>query len=363
MSGGRLHTLISVCLLLITCSTAWAEVRETGAGPLDPRGLAEPSPITRRAKSASGAASLAKAAAIWFNETVGVKAVISRSLEQENARIRDSLNSTGQAGVLYRVDIEKTEAEIPFFAVVGGGAHFVGVGTSPYGVHSAAYQLKDDDLRVQPSRGAVLAVDRSYFLWFAKAKVSRDVEATLFPASGVLNETARRLADQKLLERLNIEEGERALNSAVTQMEQNTRSADVKRHIAEMRKRQEETNKRVLEIEAKLQQKLERARKAQAAAQTLSLISTALTLATQIATLKASLGPDAPAGLDAAKSPAELQEIVKRLATVAKERGDEFQLQYRSQTNAARGIRTEYLQLLRQSRYPVNTVPELRKLD
>jgi hypothetical protein len=190
------------------------------------------------------------------------------------------------------------------------------------------------------------------------------MQSTLIPATVVLNETARRLADQKLLERFKVADGERALGSALTQVEKDTRRAEVRRQIEDMRKRQAETNKRVRDIEAKLVAELERARKAQAAAQNLSFVSSALTLGAQAAQLKAELGPDAPAAeIDAATSPADLQEIANRLATEAQRNGDALQVEYRAQTDAASGVRTESLRVLRDSHYPVHNVPELKQLE
>jgi hypothetical protein len=288
----RFRTQASIGVLALACllrTTALGQTPGTGAGPLDPHGLSEPAPVTRRAETASKAADLAQGAASWFNE-LGVRAVVQQSLNQQNSRIRDVLNSTGQPGVLYRVDIQKTEGEIPFYSVVGRQVQYVGAGTSPIAVNSAANQ--QPTLRPAPSDGATVAIERSYFIWFTKD--GKNIQATAIPAAGLINETARRFADRKLLLQLNVTDQARALSAAVEHIDKTARSNKVSRKIADMRARQEETNKRVREVEAKLQAELEKAKKAQAAAATLSLISSALTLASQIVTLKASLGTDAP---------------------------------------------------------------------
>jgi hypothetical protein len=352
----RIGALVGALVVVaVSGTTATGQIAGTGAGPLDPHGLSEPAPVTRRASTARQAAALAQKAASWVNE-LGVQEVVERSLTEQDSRIRDVLEKTGQPGVLYRVDIQKTESEIPFYSVVGRQVQYVGAGTSPIGVNSAANQQAY--LRPSPDKGATVDLGRSYFIWFTKD--GKAIQATAIPAGGLINETARRFADRKLLESLNLTDQAHATKAALDHIERTTHSDEVKRKIAEMRARQEETNKRVLEIDAKLKAELERAQKAQAAATTLSLISSTLTLGTQIATLKASLGADAPPEIDSAKSPAELQQIANDLAKSAKDRGNAYQVDYNNYIDQARGVRLEVLQFVEKSNYPTTSVPELR---
>ncbi|RWM10436.1 hypothetical protein [Mesorhizobium sp.] len=326
-------------------------------GSRDPYGLSEPPPVTRRAETASKAADLAQAAATWINE-LGVRQVVRNSIRSEDANIKALINRSGQAGVLFEVYVERTDGEIPFYSVVGDGIQMVGAGSSPIAINSAANQ--QDRLRPSPRSGAVVDTEKSYFLWFTKD--ANGIQATTYAAIPIIYETNRRYADKKLLETLNQREQDVAIEAAVSHIEKSVRTKKLKEKLADLKKRQDETNAAILRIDQSLKAELEKARKAQQASSTLSLLASALTLSSQIATLQSSLGTDAPASVGAAKSTAELKQIVDGMASESIKNGDKLTLQYGETIDRRRGVRLEYIQFLREQRYPIPAVPELRQL-
>ncbi|AGK59926.1 hypothetical protein HYPDE_41288 [Hyphomicrobium denitrificans 1NES1] len=355
-SPSKLAVFVLIATIAGPPHACFAATSGTGSGPPDPYGLAVPSSMTARATTASAAASLAQSAAGAFNKW-GLSHVIQKYLKHEDNNIAELLKTTGQTGVLYRVDIQKVEGETPFYSVVGDGVQLVGAGTSPLSVNTAAQQ--QDTIAPAPSTGATIDRSMSYFLWFSKE--GNKIKASTIPATQLINDTARRFADEKLLDAENKAAQTRALELAVVQMQNKVKSAEERARITELQRQQAETESKVHEIENQLQAALERSRRAQAASQTLTVIASALTLASQASMLKTSLGADATPEIDSAKSTADLQKIADDLAKSSSETANKFELELRTLDDRSNGIRVESLKFIRTTDYPINSVPELRQ--
>ncbi|NTI49012.1 hypothetical protein G6L94_11865 [Agrobacterium rhizogenes] len=310
--------------------------------------------VTKRGNTASNAADLVQAAASWVNE-LGVRKIVDKAVTSENGRIKGILQTTGQPGVLYRVEIERTDGETPFYGVVGGGIQLIGAGSTPIAVNSAINQ--QDQLRPAPTSGATVDLEKSYFLWFSKDATG--ILATALPAYGIINETARRYADQKLLDSLNAQDRANALQAAVIVSEKTIKDRKLRDKIATLRKEQQATDDAVTKVSEQLSVELERVKKAQRVGSTLSMLAGVLNLASQVATLTTELGADTPASVKDATSNADLQKIAKGLEDSSQANVNALQVQYTSLVDKGTGIRTEYLGILRTSNYPINQVPEL----
>lgn len=332
-----------------------AEAQETLVTPDDPYGMFEPDNVAGRGKTASAAADAVQSAASWINE-LGVRVLVTQLVKAENEGISDLLNESGQAGVLYRIDIQKVEGETPFYSVVNRSIQRVGAGSSPLAVNLAINQ--QDQLRPAPSPGASLDIDKSYFIWFTREgnqMVARDI-----PARNLVSATARAFADQKLLETQNEANRARALGASVAHLEKSIKDKALQKRFADWKAKQDATNQKVAEIHKRLNAELEKAKKAQRTAAIFSLISGSMTLASQAVTLKNSLGADAPAGaIDSAKTPADLQKIAKDVEVSATNNIEKMNVEYKGFVDQQNGIRGEYLLILRETKYPVGEVPEL----
>lgn len=347
--------LAAVSLCVLVSSPTLSQQRGAGARVLDPTGLADQLPVTRRAATASSAAKLVAAACACFNEKMlGLR--IEQLVAEEDKNISTLLNNTGQAGVLYKVEVARADGESgPVYTVVGPRILRVGVGTSPLAVNTAYGNHRY--WTVSPVGNEKIDLDHSFFFWFSKEGDA--ITSTVLSASSLVYQTARRIGDARLFEALGRADEGRALEAAASFVERTTKNNETKRKLAELRKRIEESEKRVQKIQSDLASQLERERKAAAAAMTLSLVSSVLTLGSQALTLKQQLGVDAPAGIDAAKSPAELQQIADDYAKSTHQGAVHVQTQYDSALSDQKGLRIELLQILQISKYPIEEVPEL----
>jgi hypothetical protein len=329
---------------------------ETLIEPVDPYGMFEPDPVAGRAKTASAAADAAQAGAAWVNE-LGVNERVSQLVLKENDTIKNLLVESGQAGVLYRVDIQRIEREMPVYSVVGDTIQRVGTGSSPLAVNSAANQQAQ--IGTSPSTGATVDPENSYFIWFSSD--GTDMVATTISSQSLIRQTALQFSDEKLLLTLNEANKAKALGAGVARLEKRTTDDALRQKLIALRTRQIATNQQATEIGKRLEKELAKAKKAQSVATTLSLISGALTLASQAASLKAALGADAPANaIDNARSPADLQQIAEDVETSATNNVEQLRIDYKGVIDQSDGIKTEFLQILIETKYPINEVPELR---
>jgi hypothetical protein len=265
------------------------------------------------------------------------------------------LDSTGQVGVLVHVNIQKLQGETPIYSVVGNDVSILGAGTSPSAVNLAYRQL--DHLEVTTARGAIVDLDKSYFLWFSRA--DRALTAEMRSARGVISESARAFADDKILQSINKANDVAALGAAAAHLEKAMSDQRLRENLANLRQKQVDDEAKIKSIEEDLAKALDKARRAQATAATLTMISSAMTLASQIGTAVASLGQDAPPGLERASSPAELMNMVNDIALSADSSASRLRIEYKSHLNSRTDTRTEILSILRQSRYPISEVPQI----
>jgi hypothetical protein len=238
---------------------------------------------------------------------------------------------------------------------VNNSIHPVGAGSSPLGVNIAVNQ--QDQLKPAPSSGATMDDDKSYFIWFTKEGgqiVARDI-----PAKNLISLTAFNLADQKLLETQKLANSALAMGATVKHLEVTIKDKALQKKLADWKSRQDETNRQAIEIGKQLESELEKARKAQRTAALFSLISGGMTLASQAVTLKNSLGSDAPKTIDGAKSSAELQKIANEVEATHTNNAETLRTKYQGFVDQGNGERVEFLQILRETKYPVGQVPEL----
>ncbi len=322
--------------------------------PVDRMQPPEPPGFIGRGRTVSAAANAARAACQCLNEIL-IRRRVEQALREKDGVISDLLSSSGQTGVLVRINIQKLAGETPIYSIVGNDVLVVGAGTDPSAVNLAYHQR--DQLEPAPNRNATIDLDKSYFIWLSKD--GRDVTAEIRNARGVVSETARIYADEKILQSLNAANDVAALGVAAAHLEKNVSDRRLKQKLADLRQRQLDDEKKVKEIEENLAKELERARKAQATAATLSMVASVMTLASQIGTAVTSLGADAPTGLDKASSPGELQTMVDDLVKSSDAKAGRLRLDYKSVTDGRTGIRNEMLTILKQSRYPISSVPQI----
>jgi hypothetical protein len=314
----------------------------------------DPGNFVGRAETASAAVKGLQRAASWIND-LGVSARVYQLVKADDQSISDLISATGQTGVLYRVDIQKVDGETVVYSLVNNSIHPVGAGSSPLGVNIAVNQ--QDQLKPAPSSGATMDDDKSYFIWFTKEGgqiVARDI-----PAKNLISLTAFNLADQKLLETQKLANSALAMGATVKHLEVTIKDKALQKKLADWKSRQDETNRQAIEIGKQLESELEKARKAQRTAALFSLISGGMTLASQAVTLKNSLGSDAPKTIDGAKSSAELQKIANEVEATHTNNAETLRTKYQGFVDQGNGERVEFLQILRETKYPVGQVPEL----
>lgn len=347
--------LLAASLTLNTCQLVANARGETLVTPKDPYGMFDPGNFAGRGATASAAADGLQAAASWIND-LGVTVRVNQLVKADDKAINDLLTNTGQEGVLYRINIQKVEGEIPFYSLVNNTIQRVGAGSSPLGVNLAIDQQKQ--YRPAPTQGATLDEDKSFFMWFTKE--GKQIVARDIPAKNLNSVTALNFADQKLRETQIEANKALALGATVNHLEKTIKDKAIQKKLAEWKGKQDETNRQAKEIGKRLQEEMEKAKKAQRTAAIFSLISSGMTLASQAVTLKNSLGADAPTGaIDSAKSPADLQKIATDVEATHTNNAENLRVQYQGFVDQGNGVRGEFLQILRETKYPLGQVPEL----
>jgi len=314
----------------------------------------QPPEISERASTASAAVASAAKIAEWVN-ALGVSQVVDRSLREQDQHIAALLHSTGQPGVLAYVQIERSDAVVPVYDVVGDKVLVIGAGTTVDDVYFAYSQT--DTMRATRS-GAQLDIDRSYFLWFTKS--GEDVQVTSTPARFVIYPAAQRRSDVKLRDTLLATADGRALGLAVDNLERSAKSADLKKQIAALKAQQAETNKNVAKIDSELQREIERARKAAVVANQLATMAGIFTIAAQVSSASSYLGSDTTPEVANARNPEQLRSGVDSILSDAVQRPDELQIQYNSSVDQRSGLRAQYLQILTVGKYPTGDVPQIK---
>jgi hypothetical protein len=344
-----------VIITMLALAAPAANAQDSIAVPRSRLTQNQPPEVTGRGTTASAAVNSAPQLASWWNEW-GIATSVTRSLRERDSEIRRLLDSTGQPGVLVYTQVERIDAEVPVYYLVGDSVDVVGAGTTADDVYFS-YIQKD---RLRAARdGAKVDVDHSNFLWFTKAG-GQTVQVTSTPAMFVVYPAAQRLGDAKLRDALNAAADAKALGMAVDYLEQTTKDVALKKKIAALKASQAETNQRAAKIESDLQQALERARKAQSVALQLDTMAAIFNVATQVASASSYLGADAPASIGDAKTPQELKAAVGSMLADSIQRRDTLQVRFRSAIDAKSQQRTQYLQILTDGKYPTDGVPQVR---
>lgn len=346
--------ILSVGAILLTVGNGSVALGQTSLlKPQEGIRSVEPNPPpVAGAKVASKAAAMA---ATEFNERVVAK-VVEDAIARRDEEIKSLLETTGQKGVLVRVDIQRTDGELPFYSVVGGEVAIVGAGSGPGAVALAASQTSQ--LRAGLSPGAKLDANKSYYLWFTKG--GEGIIATFLTNHGVTNEVARLFADSKLLAAANDMNGARSLEAAVEFSSANIKQASLRQELLKFKKQEEQLNKTIADIDNRLSRELAKARRAQETARSLGLLAGVLSLASQASAVRDSLGEDAPASLDNVKTFDELKGIANAIVERTNGTVNAIQVERGFSVNQRQGLRSDYMKIIVNSGYPVNQVPELR---
>ncbi|WP_140981020.1 hypothetical protein [Bradyrhizobium guangdongense] len=293
---------------------------------------------------------------LWIN-TPGLREQITASVAKLDQRVENLLAKSGEPGVAVKVDIQhdvKPHTDDREYVDTLKAVQLVGAGTSLEDVWLATVALgkAKDAERLDDAR--------SFFLWFSrKGNNLVTVAVSQWP---IQSKAGRLLAEEELAKVQKAAVAASGLSAAVDYLERIITDNALKQKLQFIKDAQAADEKKIAEIDRKLNDALEQKRKAQAIADQFNMIGDALTFAAQKDTIKAIFGKDTPAEVEQAKTPAGLVQV---LQTIIKERETEITTISAEKTTVDKRrqeYRSQYVQIIRvpKADYPYQDVPQLQ---
>jgi hypothetical protein len=347
---------ILLALAFVGCSTAAAQT--ITAEPRDRTArFGERPEFVGRGTTMSAAAKAAQAACNCLQD-IALNVELTRSLKALNSRVVTTLDNTGQPGVLLHGEVASIRGPIDRYFLVGGKLQFIGAGKAPGEVYTLANSKPR--LKPDPPDGASVDTERSLFFWVSRP--NKEFIVVTLPANTVLSEERRYKSDKILFAKLAETAKQEAIAATMMQMQKDIDDKKLREKIAELRGRTDAAIKKLEKIEADLAKEQEKVRKAQATYANLQLTATILTVAQMASNAYSSLGKDAPAGVENAKSSQDLLDVVQGVSQSAQQRKDQLSVEYNKVVNEKSGIQVEQLNIIRGRRIQTEDIPALPRL-
>jgi hypothetical protein len=338
--------------MALSSAPAFSELVPADAGV----GLRRVPSVAEAGTTLSNAVRGSKALANWLAARA-LDAKITASLDAQEGVIRRLLADTGQPGVLAFVEIEKAYNETGMLDLAANRVQVIGAGTQPGKVAIAYDQQKG--LKPGPQSGTRIDEDASFYLWISQEGGGIRIRTT--PAALIKLEVAHAFADKAYRDQSNEQSPAEAMKFAVAHLEATLVDGERKARLASLRHAGEQRQRNIDAVEKRLATELERQRRIQMASTILSSLANVGKLTNQIASLKAALGSDTPTSVDEAKSGIELHTILGDMLSESRTAGDKLRVRETEYRDDLKGTKIEILNVMRESSYPFDGVPQLEK--